>query len=170
MSKQINERCITNYMHACIYIWSGMNFIAGSVIVHCYFEQINNDCIESLEEKERRACILFCHLLSRQHVIEMFRDSNVLNRELKKLDFILRRYAPTALAVRHLISHDFSVHYWAMEWFVTCCSVGVSRELTLYVMNMLLTEEIDVLIRLGVAVMSILQSKIIKLTGSCLFI
>ena len=144
----------------------GMNYIAASVLLNCVCE---TQPVETGEELEIKACQLFCHLLTCHNVGEWFRDSTVLSNQLKKLDFILYNHAPSSLAIRYLASNSYNSHFWAMEWFTTFCSVGAPRELAQLVQNMILSgKEVDVIIRVGVAMFSLAQAKILQQKGMLL--
>lgn len=164
--------CVACKLHRMGYC-QGMNYIAGSVLLNCVCE---TEPEETGDELEIKACQLFCHLLTCQNIVDWFKESHILSKELQKLNFILMRHIPSSLAAQYLERSGFSTQVWAMEWFTTCCTVGAPRELALLVQNMLLAgKETDVIFKVGVAMISMSQNRILQLNGtrycyqSCIF-
>ena len=154
--------CVACKLHRMGYC-QGMNYIAASVLLNCVCETDPDETGDALEIK---ACQLFCHLLTCQNIIDWFRESQILSKELEKLNFILMRHVPSSLAAQYLDKSGFSTQVWAMEWFTTCCTVGAPRELGLLVQNMLLDgKETDVIFKVGAAMTSLCQDKIVELKG-----
>lgn len=152
--------CKLNQMGYC----QGMNFLAASVLLNCVCE---TEPVETGNALEIKACQLFCHLLTCQNIIDWFKESQALSEQLKRLDFILMRHVPSSLATQYLDKCGFATQVWAMEWFTTCCIVGASRELGILVQNMLLSGvEPDVIFKVGAAMISLCQDKILQLKSN----
>lgn len=138
----------------------GMNYLACSVLLNCVCESDEDVMLEI------KACQLYCHLLSCQDVCDWFRESKILRHELKKLEFVLSRHVPSALGTQYLLASGCPIVSWATDWFTTCCAVGAPREVTLFVQSMLYSgESPDIIIKVGVAMMSLLQDEILQLKG-----
>ena len=152
---------------------TGSFFGLAQVVTACVTDNSVHDLAHYISfEQEIKSCLAVCLMLSSDSLLPLLKGSGQLFAQVKRLEYVLTRYGGTTQVVGHLESNGTSLDSLTQQWLVTCFSVGVPHELTLAVQEMLIRNiQADVFIRIGVAIVALLQDKILMLSGqfSCFY-
>ena len=124
----------------------GMNFIAANFLLHY---------------PEKDSFILFCYLMEKRCMEVLFNPKSACLVDYIKL-FEKRLKLHYKKVYEHLKSIGFVGFCYAIEWFTTCFLVSNPNELSACVMDMLMIDIKDTLIRIGLAVIANLESHLLQ--------
>ena len=128
----------------------GMNYVADIIL-----EATNNHEKESF-------CIMLYALRSR-HLSCLYETKlPILSLYMDVFEYHLRDRKP--ILAGKLKSEGFLVPYYAIEWFTTCFTLYVPQPLTKCIFEMWLGGMDNVFIRVGIAIMELLEEPLMRLT------
>jgi len=128
----------------------GMNYVADIIL-----EATNNHEKESF-------CIMLYALRSR-HLSCLYETKlPILSLYMDVFEYHLRDRKP--ILAGKLKSEGFLVPYYAIEWFTTCFTLYVPQPLTKCIFEMWLGGMDNVFIRVGIAIMKLLEEPLMRLT------
>lgn len=124
----------------------GINFLAGAFLIK--------------DSSERTSFILLCYLLRERHLEVLFNyKSSALSEYLKVFEKKLRLH--NKKVYDHLQKTGFGAFCYAIEWFTTCFVVVHPGDLSSMVLDMLLMGFDDIMIRVGLAVLDLLEDQLL---------
>lgn len=126
----------------------GINFLAASFLIHTG-DRKESGILMSFLLKHRRLEILYDP-----------RYSSLLDY-MKIFEKRLRKYCPRLY--RHFKRSEYTTVSYAIEWFTTCFIVTCPGELSLCVFDLLLAGFDDIMIRIGLGLLVVLEEKLLKL-------
>lgn len=126
----------------------GMNFLAAFFLL-------------ATGKDERKSYILLVYLL-KHRCLDILYDSkcSCLLEYMKTFDKKLRRYNKRVYYT--LKEKGFFNICYALEWFTTCFIVSAPKNIAPYVIDLLFADIPDILLRVGLSVMNLLQDYIIN--------
>ena len=124
----------------------GMNFIAANFLLHY---------------PERDSFILFCYLMEQRHMECLFNPKSAGLVDYIKV-FEKRLKLHYKKVHEHLKNIGFVGFCYAIEWFTTCFLVSNPNELSACVIDMLMVNIKDTLIRIGLAVVANLEPYLLQ--------
>jgi Rab-GTPase-TBC domain len=135
--------------HECGYC-QGINFLAALFLLG--------------EKDERDSFILLCFLLKNRHLKILYdpRCSSLL----EYMNTFSKRFRKCNKTVyQHLKNTGFSPVCYSIEWFTTCFIVSHPGDLSVCVVDLLIMGFEDIMIRVGLAIMDLIQDQILALNA-----
>lgn len=126
----------------------GINFIAASVL---------------LQTASIQSSAIILNFLLKHRKLEILFDPrySALLDYMKIFEKRLRKYVPNVY--HHFKKCDFTTVSYAIEWFTTCFIVTCPGELSLCVLDLLMAGVEDAMLRVGLGLLKVLESKLVKL-------
>lgn len=124
-----------------------MNFIAANFLLHY---------------SERNSFILFCYLLNERNFRILFEPKSSALVDYIKV-FEKRLKVNYKRVYNHFKELNFISYCYTIEWFTTCFLVSCPGELSSCVMDMLMIDVHDTLIRVGLSIIANLEPRLLEL-------
>lgn len=126
----------------------GINFIAASILLHTH--------------NVRQATIILNFLLKHRKLEILFDPKySALMDYMRIFEKRLRKFVPNVY--HHFKKCEFTVVSYAIEWFTTCFIVTSPGELSNCVLDLLIAGFEDIMIRVGLGLLKVLEDKLLRL-------
>lgn len=168
----------------------GMSFVAASYIF--YYDEISSSlwkasCVPhensfevNLEDElfqihEIYSCCTYYHLiLQSNNLSALYEWSVFLTMYLEEFEYQLSETPETYPVYCHLQNLKYPIEFFSMEWFTTCFVLSTSYDVALHIQDMMIYANqsgtrVDILIRIGMAIVITLGPKILNFEGYSFF-
>lgn len=168
----------------------GMSFVAASYIFyyddissHLWISQLDdapfeeNISIDFSDElfhlHELYSCCTYYHLiLQSNNLSALYEWSVFLTMYLEEFEYQLSQTPETYPFYCHLQNLKYPIEFFSMEWFTTCYVLSTSYDVALHIQDMMIYgnqngTRVDILIRIGMAIIITLGPQILTFEGRC---
>jgi hypothetical protein len=120
---------------------------------------------------ENYACCTYYHLiLHSNNLSALYEWSVFLAMYLEEFEYQLSHTPETTLIYDHLQNLKYPIEFFSMEWFTTCYVLSTSYDVSVHIQDMMIHgnqsgSRVDILIRIGMAIIIALGPEILRFEG-----